>query len=122
MIDLLVELRSGFAGNLSLVAPLSEMKVNGRWPFIASGLPTTQASATSGCERIACRESISSHIDDIVTRAHEVHIIILSDHASITSIEPLALKTLWVAFVESVVIFEQRAKLRRREPLGIHDQ
>jgi len=27
---------------------------NGRWPLSASGIPTTQHSATRGCEEMAC--------------------------------------------------------------------
>lgn len=27
---------------------------NGRWPFSASGMPTTQHSAIDGCEEMAC--------------------------------------------------------------------
>lgn len=30
------------------------MKAKGSWPFRASGMPTTQHSATMGCEEMAC--------------------------------------------------------------------
>ena len=30
------------------------MKAKGRWPFNASGIPTTAASAMEGCEVTAC--------------------------------------------------------------------
>jgi hypothetical protein len=29
-------------------------KAKGMWPFRESGMPTTQASPTEGCERMAC--------------------------------------------------------------------
>lgn len=32
----------------------SVMNANGRWPFRASGIPTTQHSAIVGCVEIAC--------------------------------------------------------------------
>lgn len=32
----------------------SVTNANGRWPFRASGMPTTQHSAIVGCEEMAC--------------------------------------------------------------------
>jgi hypothetical protein len=47
----------GVAGILSPEEPAVDVgwtKAKGRWPFREPGMPTTQASPTEGCERMAC--------------------------------------------------------------------
>ena len=41
-------------GEVGCVAVLRVMKAKGRWPFKASGMPTTQHSAMVGWEEMAC--------------------------------------------------------------------
>ena len=42
-------MRKGFGAVEEIV-----MKAKGRWPLRASGMPTTQHSATAGCENMTC--------------------------------------------------------------------
>jgi len=54
-------------------------------------------------------------VDDVVASAHDVHVAVVVDHACVACVDPFALETDHVAFVEPLLVFPKCGQTRRCE-------
>ncbi len=62
---------------------------------------------SEGGERTGA-ETVGGDVNDVVGAGHDMHVAVFVNHAGVASVDPFAVEAFHVAFVESLVIVEER--------------